>query len=103
MSAVLAMVLTLAGLWWFKHRQNAGGARPRTLSRCCPLQNVNGDVSVDFLRFALADEIANVLTYIRTLDVRPSSLTRKYATNDVDPAESWPRAARCHCYSPDIF
>ena len=50
-----------------------------------PLQNVNGDISVDFLRFALADEIANVLTYTRTLDVRPSSLTRKYDKGDVDP------------------
>ena len=46
---------------------------------------MNGDISVDFLRFALADEIANVLTYTRTLDVRPSSITRKYAGNDVDP------------------
>ena len=50
-----------------------------------PLQNVNGDISVDFLRFALADEIANVLTYTRTLDVRPSSMTRKFVANDVDP------------------
>ena len=84
-SAVLAMVLTLAGLWWFKHRQNAGGGPAKNTIAVLPLQNVNGDVSVDFLRFALADEISNVLTYIRTLDVRPSSLTRKYATNDVDP------------------
>ena len=84
-SAVLAMVLTLAGLWWFKHRQNTGGGPAKNTIAVLPLQNVNGDVSVDFLRFALADEISNVLTYIRTLDVRPSSLTRKYATNDVDP------------------
>jgi TolB-like protein len=46
---------------------------------------MNGDISVEFLRFALADEIANVLTYTRTLDVRPSSITRKYVGNDVDP------------------
>ena len=31
-----------------------------------------------YLRFALADEIANTLTYTRSLDVRPSSVTRKY-------------------------
>src|SRR5207237_5582972 len=40
-----------------------------------------------FLRFALADEISNVLTYTRTLDVRPSSITRKYASADVDPQQ----------------
>ncbi|MFZ0312011.1 MAG: protein kinase [Candidatus Korobacteraceae bacterium] len=82
-SAVLVMVLTLAGLWWFKHRSGATGAR-NTIA-VLPLQNVNGDISVDFLRFALADEIAKVLFYSRTLDVRPSSLTQKYAANDPDP------------------
>ena len=53
-----------------------------------PLQNINGDISVEFLRFALADEIANALTYTRTLDVRPSSVTRKYAAVDVDPQKA---------------
>ena len=63
---------------------------------------MNGDISVDFLRFALADEIANVLTYTRSLDVRPSSVTRKYVGNDVDPQQAgrdctWPR------FLPDIL
>jgi len=83
MSGVLIMVLTLAGMWWYKHRPGAAG--PKNTIAVLPLQNVNGDVSVDFLRYALADEIANVLTYTRALDVRPSSLTRKYSANDVDP------------------
>jgi eukaryotic-like serine/threonine-protein kinase len=84
-SAVLVMVLTLAGLWWFKHRQAAGAGAAKNTIAVLPLQNVNNDISVDFLRFALADEIANVLTYTRSLDVRPSSLTRKFSGNDVDP------------------
>ena len=83
MSAVLIMILTLAGLWWFKHRGGATG--PRNTIAVMPLQNVNGDISVDFLRYALADEIANVLTYTRTLDVRPSSLTQKYSGANADP------------------
>ena len=52
-----------------------------------PLQNLNGDFSVDYLRFAMADEIASVLTYSRTLDVRPSSVTRKYVDADLDPQQ----------------
>src|SRR4029077_6761472 len=52
-----------------------------------PLQNLNGDFSVDYLRFALADEISNVLTYSRTLDVRPSSVTRKFVNADLDPQQ----------------
>jgi serine/threonine protein kinase len=75
---VIALLLTLlipVGAWWFKHRPGAGGAAKNTIA-VLPLQNMNGDISVEFLRFALADEIANVLTYTRTLDVRPSSSTR---------------------------
>src|SRR5208337_3190451 len=52
-----------------------------------PLQNMNGDITVEFLRFALADEIANTLTYARTLDVSPSSITQKYVGNNVDPQQ----------------
>ncbi|HUI84680.1 MAG TPA: protein kinase [Candidatus Binatia bacterium] len=84
-SAVLLMVLTLAGMWWFKQRPGAEGLPAKNTIAVLPLQNVNGDISVDFLRYALADEIANVLTYNRSLDVRPSSLTRKYSASDVDP------------------
>jgi hypothetical protein len=49
---------------------------------------MNGDISVEFLRFALADEIANTLTYTRTLDVRPSAITRKFV------AMTWIRSRR---------
>ena len=53
-----------------------------------PLQNMNGDTRVEFLRFALADEIANTLAYTRTLDVRPSAITHKFIGNDVDPQQA---------------
>ncbi len=61
------------------------GARAKNTIAVLPLQNMNSDVSVDFLRFALADEIANALMTTRTLDVRPTSMTRKYTGIDVDP------------------
>ncbi len=85
--ALLLAVLIPVGGWWFKHRLGTGGAAKNTIA-VLPLQNVNGDISVDFLRFALADEIANVLTYTRTLDVRPSSATQKYAANNVDAEQA---------------
>ncbi len=84
MSGLLIAVLAAVGAWWFKHRAanaNPGGNAIAVL----PLQNMNGDFSVDYLRFALADEISNVLTHSRTLDVRPSGVTRKYVTADLDP------------------
>jgi eukaryotic-like serine/threonine-protein kinase len=84
-SAVLLTVLVAIGAWWFKQRQMASAGAPKNTIAVLPLQNMNGDISVEFLRFALADEIANTLTYTRTLDVRPSAITRKFVANDVDP------------------
>jgi serine/threonine protein kinase/tetratricopeptide (TPR) repeat protein len=84
-SALLLTVLAAVGAWWFKQRQIAAAGAPKNTIAVLPLQNMNGDISVEFLRFALADEIANTLTYTRTLDVRPSAITRKYAGSDVDP------------------
>jgi serine/threonine protein kinase/TolB-like protein len=84
LSGLLIAVLAAVGAWWFKHRSvgaSAGGSAIAVL----PLQNMNGDFSVDYLRFALADEIDNVLTHSRTLDVRPSGVTRKYVNADLDP------------------
>jgi len=85
--ALLVTVLAAVGAWWFKQRAATGGAAAKNTIAVLPLQNMNGDISVEFLRFALADELANTLTYTRTLDVRPSSITRKYVANDIDPQQ----------------
>jgi serine/threonine protein kinase/TolB-like protein len=86
-SALLVTVLASIGVWWYRHRAGStNGAAGNTIA-VLPLQNMNGDFSVDFLRTSLADEIANVLTYTRALDVRPSSVTRKYVSPDIDPQQ----------------
>jgi serine/threonine protein kinase/TolB-like protein len=83
-AALLITVLAAVGAWWFKHRE-ATNAEQRNAIAVLPLQNLNGDVNVDYLRFALADELSSVLTYSRSLEVRPSSVTRKYVSPDIDP------------------
>jgi TolB-like protein len=83
-AALLITVLAAVGAWWFKHREVAN-AEQRNAIAVLPLQNLNGDVNVDYLRFALADELSSVLTYSRSLEVRPSSVTRKYVAADIDP------------------
>jgi serine/threonine protein kinase/TolB-like protein/Tfp pilus assembly protein PilF len=83
LGAVLLTVLAAVGAWWFRTRGVTVKAVDRTIA-VLPLQNINNDAQSEFLRFALADEIANALTYARTLEIRPSSSTRKYANAESD-------------------
>jgi TolB-like protein len=84
MAGLLVTVLSAVGAWWYKHREVAN-AEQRNAIAVLPLQNMNGDFNIDYLRFALADELTSVLTYSRSLEVRPSSVTRKYVALDLDP------------------
>jgi serine/threonine protein kinase/tetratricopeptide (TPR) repeat protein len=86
--ALLLTALAAVGAWWLKERKIVASAAPKNTIAVLPLQNMNGDIGVEFLRFALADEIANTLTYTRSLDVRPSAMTRKFVGNDVDPQKA---------------
>jgi eukaryotic-like serine/threonine-protein kinase len=83
-AALLITVLSAVGAWWYKHREVANAEQQNSIA-VLPLQNMNGDFSVQYLSYALADELTSVLTYSRTLEVRPSSVTRKYVAVDLDP------------------
>ena len=85
MAAVLVTVLGAVGAWWLKHRKPPAPAVAKNTIAVLPLQNMTGDGNMEYLRFALADEIASVLTYNRGLDVRPTASTRKYVSADLDP------------------
>jgi TolB-like protein len=83
-AALLVTVLSAVGAYWLKHRSVANMEQQNAIA-VLPLQNLNGDFAVDYLRFALADELTSVLTYSRSLEVRPSSVTRKFVELDLDP------------------
>ncbi len=83
-AALLLTVLSAVGAYWYKHRSVANLEQANAIA-VLPLQNMNGDFAVDYLRFALADELTSVLTYSRSLEVRPSSVTRKFVELDLDP------------------
>jgi eukaryotic-like serine/threonine-protein kinase len=89
-SAGLAAVILVAIFFWRAERSGSPGpaSSPKpTAIAVLPFQNIGSDKDTDFLRFALADEIASELTYSPTLEVRPSSLTRKFIGEDLDPRQ----------------
>jgi TolB-like protein/predicted Ser/Thr protein kinase len=85
---VIAAVLGFF-FWQMRHRTApaAGTASPKTLA-VLPLQNLGADKDLDFLRLALADEIATSLSYVRSLTIRPFATTRKYDSPTVDLQEA---------------
>jgi len=84
--AVLLTVLIVVGAWWFKQGRQMAQVNDRTLA-VLPLQNINHDAAIDYLKFALADEVANALTYAKSLEIRPSASTRKYENGEADSAK----------------
>jgi serine/threonine protein kinase len=62
----------------------AGTSASQKAIAVLPLQNLGSNAEIDFLRMALADEIATALTYVPSLSVRPFSTTSKYTATGVD-------------------
>jgi TolB-like protein len=88
MAGLLVTVLGAVGAWWMKHRKAPVPLVATNTIAVLPLQNMTNDAGMEYLRFALADEIASVLTYNRGLDVRPTGSTRKYVNPDLDPQQA---------------
>jgi TolB-like protein len=88
--ALVAVAIVLAGLLWFVRQRSAPvvvTASQRTVA-VLPLQNLGSDRDVDFLRLALADEIATSLSYVHSLSIRPFATTSKYDSPTVDLQEA---------------
>ena len=73
------------GTWWaLRHRSSPiNPTQVRTVA-VIPFQNIGSDKEIDFLRFALPDEIATQLSYAPSLSIRPFDTTSKYAVHDAD-------------------
>jgi len=82
---VMTSLAALAG-WWL-HRP-AGPSivnAAQTTVAVLPFQNLTGAADLDYLRIALPDQVATVLSYAPSLAVRPFSSTRRYSAADADP------------------
>jgi eukaryotic-like serine/threonine-protein kinase len=80
---IAALTATTAALMKSR-RAHAAVLRP-TIA-VLPFQNVGGNKDLDYLRYGLADEIATLLTYVPSLDVRPLESSEKYTASDAQNA-----------------
>jgi serine/threonine protein kinase len=89
-AAVVVLAALAAGLWLFKQQPAASVsniASQKTVA-VLPLQNIGADKDLDFLRLALADEIATSLSYVKSLTIRPFATTSKYDSPTLDLQEA---------------
>ena len=88
--AVVALLALAAGFWFFKQRPSpvVSNTTSQKTVAVLPLQNLGSEKDLDFLRLALADEIATSLSYVRSLTIRPFATTSKYDSPTQDLQEA---------------
>jgi serine/threonine protein kinase len=83
--AVIAVVVAAFLLGRIRHRAlpllNSGNPK---IVAVMPLQNADSDKGSDFLRLALADEIATSLSHVQSFSIRPFASTSKYNSANLD-------------------
>jgi len=82
-----AVVAVVAGTLLWRGRSVATRAGGPTTIAVLPFENLSGKSDRDYLRLALPDELITILSYNRSLAVRPFALSRKFA-GDADPQQS---------------
>jgi serine/threonine protein kinase/tetratricopeptide (TPR) repeat protein len=85
------LVIAVAATVWFVNRRPSPTAVTTASQKTVavlPLQNLGADKDLDFLRLALADEIATSLSYVRSLSIRPFATTSKYDSPTLDLQEA---------------
>lgn len=81
-AAAAAFVVLAAGLALYL--RPAADAPMQQAVAVLPLQNLGTDARTDYLRVALADEVATILSHTRGVAVRPFSTTSRYSQPPLD-------------------
>jgi serine/threonine protein kinase/tetratricopeptide (TPR) repeat protein len=86
--AILLVVISGAGYWFFKYRGSAGGGNEAINSiAVLPFQNKSADADTDYLSDGLAESLIFRLSQIPGLKVSPTSSVMRYKGKDTDVAK----------------
>lgn len=77
-------VIALLVPWAVARRGKPAPAAQLKVVAVLPFQQAGSEPGLDFLKIAIADQVATTLTYNRAIAVRPMAITRRYASADVD-------------------
>jgi len=89
LAAMLAVALgALASVPLMRGDRAAGPTGVQKTLAVLPFDNVGGDAGIDYLRLALADEVATALSWTPSLAVRPMAASRTYVGGGVSPQQA---------------
>jgi TolB-like protein len=77
-------VLALVSWWALKGQRPVSSTVPTSVA-ILPFQNLGSDKDSDYLRLALPDEMASLLSYVPDLTIRPFAATPTYPGGTIDP------------------
>ena len=84
-ATVIAFLIAAFLLWPRPSAVRLAQAQTTPVIAVLPFQNEQENSDLDFLRFAIPEDIVTDLTYARSLSVRPFATTSKYGGKVVDP------------------
>ena len=89
LGVTLAVALgALASVPLMRGDRGAGPTGVQKTVAVLPFDNVSGDSNIDYLRLALADEVATALSSTPSLAVRPMASSRRFAGGEGSPQEA---------------
>ena len=80
---VALVIIAISSSWRLSGKGPQVKPRAKTVA-VLPFENSGNDHSVDFLRYALANEISGTLGYARSLSIRPPAAAAKYSAPNPD-------------------
>jgi DNA-binding winged helix-turn-helix (wHTH) protein/TolB-like protein len=86
-AAIALIVAAAGGAYLLSNPKSPSRSEVKMRLAVLPFRNLGPDKSVDFLSLSLAEEVIVKLNYISALTVRPSIYVRKYAGQEIDPAQ----------------
>ncbi len=70
-----------------KHGMNDTPSFEMVSLAALPFSNISNDTEIDFLGYAMVDQVISSLSYLQNIAIRPSSSIRKYSNDITDPHE----------------
>ena len=88
LAALLALAIVLASVAWMRRDRAPTPAGVQKTVAVLPFDNVTGTGGIDYLRLALADEVATVVSEAPSLAVRPMVSSRRFLGEGVSPEQA---------------